>query len=174
MAKKGNKNALGNKGGGRKTNYKAEYADMAYNIALLGATDVDLARIFEVTEPTINNWKISHPEFFLALKRGKDEADANVASRLYERAMGFEHDSEEIKVIDEQVVRVPIRKQYPPDTTAGIFWLKNRQPAKWRDKVDHELTGKGGEALHPQPDLSKLTDEELTVLADLQRKLGIG
>jgi len=35
---------------------------------------------------------------------------------------------------------VPTVKHYPPDTTAAIFWLKNRQPAKWREKQEVETT----------------------------------
>jgi hypothetical protein len=59
-------------------------------------------------------------------------------------AMGFEHDSEEIKVISmgkegSAIERVAIRKIYPPDPTAAIFWLKNRQSAKWRDKHENKV-----------------------------------
>lgn len=73
-------------------------------------------------------------------------ADANVADRLYQRAMGFEHDSEEIKVVEGSIERVPIRKIYPPDTVAAIFWLKNRQRDKWRDKVETGFTdGQGND-----------------------------
>lgn len=141
-AHKGNKYALGNKGG-RATNFRKEYCEQAYKLTLLGATDRELADFFHVTEQTINNWKKSHNEFFDSLKRGKELADSNVADRLYQRAMGFEHDSEEIKVVDGAIERVPIRKVYAPDTTAAIFWLKNRQPAKWRDKQDVQVEGDG-------------------------------
>ncbi len=139
-----NKNAIGNKGGGRTTSFKPEYINMAYNIALLGATDKDLADVFGVAETTINNWKNVHIEFFEALKKGKTVADSNVAARLYQRAMGFEHDTEEIKVVSNgsnggsSIERVKVRKIYPPDTVAAIFWLKNRQRDKWRDK--HEVS----------------------------------
>ncbi len=69
-----------------------------------------------------------------------------VGQRLYERALGFEHDSEEIKVVSmgkegSEIERVPIRKIYPPDTVAAIFWLKNRQPGKWRDKQEIQHSG---------------------------------
>jgi hypothetical protein len=69
---------------------------------------------------------------------------------LYQRAMGFEHDSEEIKVVPigqgegSEIERVPIRKVYPPDTAAAIFWLKNRQKKKWRDKIETGLTDGDG------------------------------
>lgn len=126
---------------GRPTKYDPKYDDQAYKLCLLGATDKELADFFEVNEDTIHEWKKVHPNFSESLKRGKIEADSNVGARLYERAMGFEHDSEEIKVVDKSVERVPIRKIYPPDTVAAIFWLKNRQSDKWRDKQNIEHSG---------------------------------
>lgn len=145
-AKKGNKYAVGNKGG-RKTLYKSEYNDQAYKLTLLGAIDTELADFFGVNELTINRWKKAHKEFSKSIKEGKLMADANVTNRLYQRAMGFEHDSEEIKVVDHGVIRVKTRKIYPPDSVAAIFWLKNRQPDRWRDKQIQEITGKDGTAL---------------------------
>lgn len=129
---------------GRPSKYKPEFADQARKLCLLGSTDKDLAEFFEVCEATINNWKIEFPEFLESIKRGKDQADADVADRLYQRAMGYEHDEVDIKMFAGQVIKTPIRKVYAPDPTAAIFWLKNRQKAKWRDKVETELTGKDG------------------------------
>lgn len=148
-APKGNKNALGNKGG-RPTAYRPEYAEQARKMCLLGYTDKELAFFFEVDERTINDWKEKHLEFSLSIKEGKDYADSHVAERLFQRAMGFEHDSEEIKVVSDgqglgsSIERIPIRKIYPPDTAAAIFWLKNRQKDKWREKIETEHTGKDG------------------------------
>ncbi|WP_336704404.1 terminase [Chryseobacterium indologenes] len=125
----------------RPTDYKEEYNEQVYKLCLLGATDKDIGDFFDVTETTINNWKINYAEFFESIKKGKQIADANVADRLYQRALGFEHDSEEIKVIEGDIERVPVRKVYPPDPTSAIFWLKNRQPEKWRDKQEIESNG---------------------------------
>ena len=127
--------------GGRPTKYKADYAEKVYKLCLLSATDKDIADFFEVEESTVNKWKLDHPQFSESIRAGKSQADANVADRLYQRAMGFEHDSEEIKIVGSQVERVPVRKIYPPDTTAAIFWLKNRQRANWRDKTEQENSG---------------------------------
>lgn len=134
---------------GRPTVYKPEYPAQAEKLCKLGATDKELADFFEVEESTVNAWKLAHVEFSESIKAGKQLADANVAERLYERAMGFEHDSEEIKVVEGSIERVPIRKIYPPDTTAAIFWLKNRQKEKWRDMSRTELTGADGKELGP-------------------------
>lgn len=123
---------------GRPTKYKAEYVEQARKLALLGLTDVEMADVFGVTEKTFNNWKSSHPEFLQSLKSGKVFADANVTDRLYQRAMGFEHLSEKVFNYQGEIVRAKTREIYPPDTTACIFWLKNRQRDKWRDKPEGE------------------------------------
>jgi hypothetical protein len=136
-------------GAGRPTKYKPEYADQAYKLCLLGAIDKELAGFFDVAESTVSEWKLEYPEFSEALKNGKDKADANVADRLYQRAMGYEHDDVELKVVSlggksgSEVQEVPVRKYYPPDPVAAIFWLKNRQPGRWRDKRDIDANVNG-------------------------------
>lgn len=121
---------------GRPTDYREEFNEVVEKVCRLGATDKEIAEFLDVSEATINNWKIQHPKFLESIKRGKTYSDANVADRLYQRAIGFEHDSEEIKVVDKEIARVPVRKIYPPDPTAAIFWLKNRRPKDWRDKQE--------------------------------------
>lgn len=135
-APKGSKNALGNKGGGRKSLYKPEYAELAFNYCLLGATDVDLAKYFGVSESAINRWKIAHVKFAEALKEGREEADAKVASRLYARALGYSHEDVHVSNYQGAITITPIIKHYPPDTKAATYWLNNRQRARWRDKLD--------------------------------------
>lgn len=128
--------------GGRPPDYKDEFNDLAYKFCLLGATDCDLATFFDVTEKTINAWKTEHPEFCESLRRGKEQADANVAQSLYHRALGYSHPEDKIFNHNGTEMIVPTTKHYPPDSTAAIFWLKNRNSAKWRDKqeVDHTST----------------------------------
>ena len=126
----------------RPTKYKAEFAEQARKYCLLGATDKELAGLFGVDEATINRWKDAHQEFCKSLKEGKDEADAKVADRLFNRALGYSHPEDKIFNNNGTPMVVPTTKHYPPDTTACIFWLKNRQKDQWRDKQEHELTGK--------------------------------
>lgn len=82
-------------------------------IASLGLTDEEIAVILGISERTLNYWKKS-PEFLQSLKRGKLKADFQIVKSLYEKAKAG-------------------------DTTAMIFWLKNRQPTRWRDKQDLDL-----------------------------------
>jgi hypothetical protein len=129
---------------GRPSKYKAEYAKQAAKLCSLGATDAQLADFFEVAISTIALWKVQHTAFSDAIKVPKAEADERVEQSLYRRAIGYEHDEVDIRVVGGEIVETPIRKFYPPDTAAAIFWLKNRKKEEWRDKLDHELTGKDG------------------------------
>jgi len=122
--------------GGRPSKFNQEMLEQARKLALLGATDEQVADFFEVTKQTINNWKQSHPEFFASLKEGKDELDNQVVKSLFHRAMGYSHPEDKIFNAGGEPMVVPTTKHYPPDTTAAIFWLKNRQPENWRDKTE--------------------------------------
>lgn len=126
--------------GGRPTKYKEEYAEQARKICLLGATDEFLANYFEVSVSTLNKWKIEHPQFSEALKKGKEEADLKVAESLFSRACGYSH--EETKLCQHEGAftdEKKVIKHYAPDPTAAIFWLKNRQKEVWRDKQEHDV-----------------------------------
>lgn len=125
----------------RPSKYKSEYAGQAAKLCTLGATDAQMADFFEVAVSTVALWKVQHKEFSDALKVPKAQADQRVEQSLYRRALGFEHDEVDIRVVDHAIVKTELRKIYPPDTTAAIFWLKNRQPDKWRDKTETELSG---------------------------------
>jgi hypothetical protein len=137
--------------GGRPTDYNDDYCEQVEKLCKLGATDNEIADFFEVVESTINLWKLEHPEFSESIKRGKILADANVADRLYQRATGYSHDA--VKIFpdggkdekgNKEPLIVPYKEHYPPDTAAAIFWLKNRQRKKWRDKVENGFTDNEG------------------------------
>lgn len=118
----------------RPTDYREEYAEQAYNYCLLGATNDELATFFDVHVSTIYQWKLDHESFSDALKRGKEMADARVARALFSRATGYSHEDVDIKMYEGNIIETPTIKHYPPDATSMIFWLKNRQPDKWREK----------------------------------------
>lgn len=126
---------------GRKTPFKEEFIGLALNYALLGATDVEMADFFGVSEKTLNTWKKQHPEFLQSLKKGKFQADSIVASKLFHRAKGYSHPDVHITNYKGDITKTNITKYYPPDTLAAIFWLKNRQPEKWRERIENKLSG---------------------------------
>lgn len=145
------------------TKYKNEYAEQAYRLCILGYTDDDLAKYFEVVEKTINNWKEQFPDFLQSLKRGKEEADCDIAFSLYNRAKGMSYieqvafkcketiyggDGKRLK--DIEVIKVAeVTKHVPPDPVSMIYWLKNRQRGRWKDKYPEDE-----EALKPTGALS--------------------
>jgi hypothetical protein len=132
--------------GGRPSSYRDEFAKQAVKLCRLGATDADLAAFFEVDERTINRWKAVQPEFCQSLKDGKALADAEVGNSLYRRAVGYDHEA--VKIVADAKTGaehiVPYIERFPPDTTACIFWLKNRRPDLWRDRFAHEHSGPDG------------------------------
>lgn len=125
--------------GGRPTKFKAEYVQQAAKLCKLGATDRELADFFGVAESTLHLWKLEHPKFSESLKIGKEQADLRVKRSLYARAVGYSHPDVHVSNFQGAVTLTPIVKHYPPDPTSGIFWLKNRDPENWRDKIEASL-----------------------------------
>lgn len=132
---------------GRPSKFKPEFVQQAEKLCRLGATDIEIADFFEVDVRTLYRWRSEHDDFCQSLKTGKDFADERVERSLFSRATGYEHDEVDIRVIEGKIVETPIRKFYPPDTGACIFWLKNRKQAEWRDKLQQELSGPDGSPL---------------------------
>jgi hypothetical protein len=128
--------------GGRRASFKPEYADLAYKFALLGATNEQLAQFFGVTTTAIERWLVKQPEFYDAVKRGREVADATVADSLFRRATGYSHPDYVSSSYQGVVTLTETTKYYPPDVSAAIFWLKNRQREKWHEVPRHELAGK--------------------------------
>ena len=139
---------------GRPSKGTEENLAKALLMAKEGKTEAQIAKAIGATTHTIHNWKNKDKDFFDALKKSKAISDQNVERSLYERACGYSHPAVKINVLkDGTVIEVPYIEHYPPDTTACIFWLKNRQPEKWRDK--HEISG----SLSLEERLFKLTEK---------------
>lgn len=131
---------------GRPTDYKEAYAEGARKLALLGATDAEIADFYGVDVRTIYRWKNIHEAFCQSLKAGKDQADDRVERALYHRAIGYEQEA--VKIFMPAGADEPVYAKYvekvAPDTTAAIFWLKNRRRAEWRDRVELDNTSSDG------------------------------
>lgn len=128
---------------GRPTDYRPEYAEQVVALCLRGATDDEIADFFEVHRATIYRWKLQHPEFCDAIKSAKDFADERVERSLYQKATGYEVTEEQafkvkVSAHEEKIEVATVRRHVPADTTAAIFWLKNRRKDAWRDKTEVE------------------------------------
>lgn len=104
-----------------------------------GATDEEIAKRLGISIASFYNFKNQFLEFLEALKETKEIVDAQVENALLKRALGYSYDEVTKEVVDGELkVTKVITKQVVPDTTAQIFWLKNREPSKWRDKLQVE------------------------------------
>lgn len=142
--------------GGRPSVYREEFAAQTRKLCALGHTDQEVADFLNVSRNTLDRWRGLYPEFCDALKMGKAPADERVERSLFHRAVGYTFEAEEVFQYQGQIVRAKVRKHVPPDTTAAIFWLKNRRKDLWRDVHRHEVGLPGA--------FDKLSDEELVEL----------
>lgn len=107
-----------------------------------GLTDEQIANNIGISVRTLYQWKNKYVQIFQALKRGKEVVDIEVENSLLKAAKGYFVDEEKTYISEVNGVvtkRKEITKKYiAPNTTAQIFWLKNRKPIEWRDKVFSE------------------------------------
>lgn len=114
-------------------------ADSIYKLGLMGKTNAEIANFLGVAERTLYNHLQKNPNVMQSLKVARARADADVVASLYQRACGF------TKQIPGGTLQY-----FPPDVTAAIFWLKNRQPDKWRDVQKQETDiMSGGKPIRP-------------------------
>lgn len=101
-----------------------------------GLTDEQVAKNMDINKATLYRWKDKHCDICNALKNGKEVVDRQVENALLKRALGYEYTEVKTKKENDIVTEVTTTtKQVVPDVTAQIFWLKNRKPEAWRDKV---------------------------------------
>lgn len=134
---------------GRPSDFSVEQAERAYALAQQGLTDPEICEGLGIGTTTFYRWRHEHPTFREATRLGKEAADERVEKALYHRALGYSHQAVKIFLPAgaKEPVYAPYTEYFPPDTAAASLWLRNRQPDKWRDKVDHELSGKNGGAI---------------------------
>lgn len=137
-----------------------------------GLTDEQIAANIGICRDTLIEWKKKYSDISDALKRGKDIVDIQVENALLKRALGYtyiETTQERVDDYDPQTglktgshmeVTKTVTKEVQPDTTAQIFWLKNRKPNTWRDKRDVGIEG----TLNTNNPFADLSTEDLKKL----------
>jgi hypothetical protein len=134
----------GKKKFGRPSKYNKIDPAIVEILCRVGFTDKEMSAILGVTEKTWNNWKNKNADFLQSLKENKGIADGRIEASLFQRAEGYSHPEDKIFLgKDGQPVVVHTTKHYPPETIAAIFWLKNRQPTRWRDRKEFEVKDDG-------------------------------
>lgn len=107
-----------------------------------GLTDEQIANNIGISRSTLFEWRKNNQDISNALKKGKEIVDIEVENALLKRALGYTITLKEQKVDKDGCIH-DLQKDVhiPADTTAQIFWLKNRRKMQWRDKVEYENTG---------------------------------
>ena len=114
-----------------------------------GLTDKQIAEEkIGVSERTFTDWKRKYSAISSVLKKGKEIVDIQVENALLKRALGYKYQETTKELVEnaatgktELKVTKVVEKEVVPDTTAQIFWLKNRRPDKWKDKQDVQVSG---------------------------------
>ena len=116
-----------------------------------GLTEDQIAKNMGISIRSLTDWKNKYPAILATLKKGKAPVDQEVENALLKRALGYQYEETITEIEEVPTGRTddngrPIMKQQKhikkvmktalPDTTAQIFWLKNRKPNRWRDKQD--------------------------------------
>lgn len=131
-----------------------------------GLTDEQIAENMGIGYSTLQTWKSKYQDIQDSLKKGKEVIDRQVENALLKRALGYKYDEVTKEMMVDGTGRMAVTKivtkEVQPDTTAQIFWLKNRKPAEWRDKQELEHSGD----MTVNNPFADLTTEELRKLAD--------
>lgn len=106
-----------------------------------GLIEEQIAHNMGIAERTFTEWKARFPAISAALKKGKAPVDIEVENALLKRAMGYEYEETVTEIytgaygVERKHIK-KLRKHMPGETAAQIFWLKNRRPGRWRDKIE--------------------------------------
>ena len=104
-----------------------------------GLTDEQIAKNIGIKRTSLYEWKKKYPDISDALKKGKEVVDRAVENALLKRALGYSYTETTKELVGtKMIVTKEVVKEVQPDTTAQIFWLKNRRPDIWRDRKDLE------------------------------------
>ena len=136
-----------------------------------GLTDEQIATNMGINVATLYRWENEFCDIRNALKDGKEVVDRQVENALLKSALGYMYDEvTEERRDDELVVTKVVHKEVQPNTTAQIFWLKNRKRAEWRDRVENAITGADGGAVK----VETLTESDVDKrIKELESKLKV-
>jgi hypothetical protein len=132
-----------------------------------GLTDEQIYNNLGISKDTFYRYKREHQDFSDILKKGKEVVDRQVENALLKRALGYTYVETKTEESEKDGIKTTTTvKEVVPDTTAQIFWLKNRKRNEWRDKQEIEHSGETTSNVNI--DMSKLSLEELKKLANLK------
>lgn len=136
-----------------------------------GLTDSQIAQNIGINIATLCRWKDKYNQICEAIKKGKEVVDIIVENALFKKATGYStmvkkgfkvkrvyYDEKGRRCEKEEVVLVEEEVHFPPDTTAQIFWLKNRRPDKWRDKPKEDDVSSNNKIIENMQTLTEILE----------------
>ena len=158
------------RGVGRPSGFSPDIIGKVEALCEAGATDDEIADFLDISTRTLLRWKHAYPDFCRALTTGKQYSDERTQRSLYHKANGFyvtEQQAFKVKLPEggEELKVIEVQKFIPPDTTAQIFWLKNRRKEVWRDR--HEVDASLSVSTQSNFDVRLLSDEQREMLRQL-------
>ena len=151
---------------GRPSKYDPSILPQVQELAQNGLTDVEMAEQLGVPLRSYQSWRYRYPEFRRCADLQFEGATGRVVRALFQRAVGFWMDEQQIKVINGVVRRIEVRRYYPPDVGAIEWWLKHRDPKNWPDTQRVEHAGN----VSVEHDDRSLAISIMNVLMDAERK----
>jgi hypothetical protein len=141
--------------------YDPNYHPMvAKGFAIEGMIHPEISKKLGISLDTFKNWRKKYPEFFAAVKEGKEEADSKVIASLYKRCLGFTAQEQRALNVGGCLEIATVDVNVAPDPTSIVFWLCNRQRDKWHRGTRVELSGPDGGPIRIKS-AKDLTDDEL-------------
>ena len=138
--------AASKRGRGRPSVFDQRLVKLVRPLAALGWTEIQMAEALDVSLRSFQRFKADNPEFLAAATSTESERLEAVKRSLYHRAMGYSHPAVKIMTVSvgggvSEVVREEYVEHYPPDVSAIQFFLKNRDPANWKDRQEVQQSG---------------------------------
>ena len=155
---------------GRKSVWKDSMILLSYKLALLGATDIQIADVLEVNKNTVAHWKATKPEYAAALKRGKIEADAEIAEAFYRCAKGGFTLKSTRKIWSEKMctfMEETATREIGPNQFACQKWLSMRQREKWTEVQKLDITNNVNLNITEDLKLEDIDTKELKLIEQL-------
>jgi hypothetical protein len=121
--------------------YRPEYAEETRKAAQVGITDSELMRMLGIDRDTFIFWKMAHADFYVACRANTEARTTRVEDAYFQRAVGYEHASEQINVWDGVVIRTPTMKHIPADVRAAERWLETHDVRYKRSSDDGGSSG---------------------------------
>lgn len=140
---------------GPKSKFSQKLGETFVRLSKDGKTLEQIAEVVGVSKKTLSNWMGKNEDLLLAVREARQVADELVEAALFGRATGYSHPETKVFIHEGCPITEEVTKHYPPDTQAAMFWLRNRQPARWKEKTEGDVT------VNNTVQAGSMTDEQL-------------